>query len=207
MLFIDVDAMSKLAHWKILPELPSLLSTTWSETATLSALEFRARRATQSLDHKLFHAVDAAHLILDIIGNMAKPDGEPDEDILRALTDVRAIDAGEAVLLSQIVNVPGDRLLTGDKRAISALSKLSIAHRFTGKIITLEQIILACLHVHGSHWLHERICPFRHLDKMVQVALGSTCNADDANIREALNAYIKDVEREYTPTLLYKIES
>lgn len=205
MLFIDADAMSKLAHWKILPELPSLLSTKWEEVTTISSLEFRARRAIQSLDYKLFHTVDAANVVLESIYNMAKPQDQSNEDILQELVDVRAIDTGEAVLLSKIANHSDNRLLTGDKRAITALSRLPIAEKFIGKIITIEQIILASLDIYGSCWLLEHICPFRNIDKMVQVVLGSDCDAEEANIREALNAYIKSIEKEFTPTLLFKI--
>lgn len=197
--------MSKLAHWNILQELPLLLSTHWNDTATLSSLEHRACRAIQSLDYKLFHSVNAGHLILETISVMAKPSSQSDENILQELTDVRAIDSGEAVLLSKVATPSNDRLLTGDKRAISALSKLRIAERFVGKIITIEQIILASLNTYGSQWLLERICPFRNLDKMVQVALGSDCNANDANIREALNSYIENLKKEYSPTLLFDI--
>lgn len=202
MLFIDVDAMAKLAHWKILPELPMLLSTTWDNTATLTSLEIRARRAASAPDNKLFHSVDAATLMLAILCKMKKPNTST---VISELVDTTAIDSGEAVLLSQVAGADENLFLTGDKRAISALAKLQVAEKFTGKIIVVEQIILASLNVFGSGWLLDHICPFRDLDKMIQIVLGSDCNANEASIREGLTSYIKSLADLHTPSLLYKL--
>lgn len=60
MLFIDADALAKLAHWQILPILPTITGMTWNRMATISSLKHRAHRASTKPDGRLFHCPHAA---------------------------------------------------------------------------------------------------------------------------------------------------
>jgi len=202
MICIDVDAMVKLAHWRILDELPNIVGLPWHDCATLFSLGFRAKRSLNSPDKKLFHSEAAATTVYEVTQRMSQLNQEIDESLLAELESARGIDAGEAVLLSNVIHGENNKLITGDKRAIHALSKLPLKDHFFGKIIILEQVILASLIQHGDKWLLERICPYRDLDISVKISLGSQCNSVDREIRKALASYINEIDVLCHPSLL-----
>jgi len=72
MLYVDVDAFSKLAHWNILPLLADLTCHQWHDIATVSSLWFRAQRATEKPDGKLFYTVEAAKIACNCMKKMGK---------------------------------------------------------------------------------------------------------------------------------------
>ena len=177
MLVVHVDALCKLAHWNVLPLLPELTGYSWKEMGTVSSLTYRAKKAMATPDGKLFRSTDAAKAALDAIVKMGEP-SEASPSILAGLSDARQIDAGEAVLLATIADDPTGRFLTGDKRALRALSNLSCASHFSGKILLLEHILMGCLELKGCNWVLENLCPFREVDKAIAMILGSRCDAN-----------------------------
>jgi hypothetical protein len=144
MLYIDIDAFCKLAHWNLLPFLPNLTGYRWDEIATLSSLIFRARRAIEKPDGKLFLTSGAATCAYEHANKMATLP-EPDPEAVVVFANTPQIDAGEAVLFALTAADPNGCLFTGDKRALRALSQLNCADRFVGRILIIEQILWRCL--------------------------------------------------------------
>ncbi len=201
MLVVDVDALSKLAHWNILPILPSLTGYTWGDIGTVSSLIHRANRGISAPDGKLFHSSGAARVAVDAIskmGNLATPSPE----ILDALGGSNQIDAGEAVLLATIADDPNGRFLTGDKRALRALSVLGCAPRFSGKILLVEHILWDCLESKGRDWVLLNVCPFRDIDKAITLILGGRCDASVDNLTDGIRSYINEIAVLHAPSLL-----
>ncbi len=201
MLFIDADALSKLAHWSILPLLPELAAIPWSDMATVSSIKFRAQKAATAPDGKLFRCAKAAARSVDAIRQMAVL-GAPDASLLATFADMPEIDPGEATLLALVTSSPEHRLLTGDKRALRRLAQLSDRTRWSGRIFTVEQVLAYCLHLKGREWLLQVACPFRELDKAVANCLGSRCDASASAIREGLTSYIGEINGLCSPSLL-----
>jgi hypothetical protein len=204
-LLVDVDALAKLAHWKILEELPDFTGVPLSQCATLTSARFRAQRAVKKPDGRVFHSTEAATVALRAMDSMTGP-LSPETEHLPILQGVAGIDAGEAVLLSA-VSAHSARLLTGDKRAMKALAGLDSTQRapFAGKIVLIEQVLLAGLTRRGIEWLRERVCPYKQIDKAIGNAMGSRCDAPQDSVREGLESYIKELEHAVTPTLISKI--
>ena len=205
-LFIDVDALAKLAHWRLLEELQSLVEIPLSQCATLTSAKFRAERSVGIPDGKLFRSTEAATLALTAIrGMMASV--SPEERYLPAMQNVPGIDAGEAVLLSALLGSEDVRLLTGDKRALRALATLGRDKLigFTGKILLIEQIVLAALNRHDIFWLRDRICAHKDIDKAIGNAMGSKCDASCDSVREGLESYIAEIARASVPSLIAEI--
>ena len=92
-LLVDVDALCKLAHWDLLPELPNLTGCDWSAMSTVPSLRFRAQRATSAPDGKLFRHARAAKCVLDHLGRMASLPAS-DTAKLALFQDIPDIDAG-----------------------------------------------------------------------------------------------------------------
>lgn len=201
MLVVDVDALSKLAHWNILPLLPNLTGHSWGEIGTVSSLIHRANRAISYPDGKLFHSSDAARVVVDAISRMGSL-ATVSPEILDVLSGSNQIDTGEAVLLATIADDPGGRFLTGDKRALRALSGLGCAQRFAGKILLVEHILWDCLESKGRDWVLQNICPFRAIDKTISMILGSRCDASIDNLTEGIQSYINEIAVLHNPSLL-----
>lgn len=201
MLVVDVDALSKLAHWNILPLLPNLTGYTWGDIGTVSSLIHRANRATSTPDGKLFQSSEAAKVAVDAISHMGSLAATSPE-ILDVLSGSNQIDTGEAVLLATIADDPDGRFLTGDKRALRALSGLGCAHRFAGKILLIEHILWGCLEIKGRDWVLQNICPFRDIDKTITMILGSRCDASVDNLTDGIQSYINEIAVLHNPSLL-----
>jgi hypothetical protein len=123
-------------------------------------------------------------------------------EILDALSKSNQIDAGEAVLLASIADDPSSRFLTGDKRALRALSGLACASRFAGKIFLVEHILWNCLESRGRDWVLKNVCPFRDIDKAITMILGSQCDANVENLTDGIRSYVNEIAALHAPSLL-----
>lgn len=204
MLYVDVDSLSKLAHWNILALLPALTGQPWTSMSTVSSLRHRARRAIENPDGKLFITSMAAKNALKALEQMAVLD-EPNPKVLAAFSESKDIDPGEAILMAQTLKSGGGILVTGDKRAIRGLAKMAVAIQFSERILILEQIVMKCLNSKGRQWLLDNVCPHRAIDKAIAACLGSTCQAPDLDIIQGLTSYIHEMEVLHSPSLLLRI--
>jgi hypothetical protein len=201
-LYVDVDAVAKLAHWQLLPELPALTGFPFAQMATVSSLKHRAHRATTQPDGKLFRTAQAAQLAHQTLQQMGSLDA-PATDLLAPFADAPGIDSGEAILMAHTLANGGSVLVTGDKRALRALAVLPIAASLAARILILEQIVRKCLGVKGRSWLLVHMCPHREIDKAIGACLGSQCDASEANILQGLQSYASEMENLVTPSLLH----
>lgn len=202
MLYIDVDAVCKLAHWNILPVIPELTGFSWNEITTVSSLKYRAQRATTIPDGRLFRSVDAAIAALAHIAKMGAT-SEAQADSLALFEDNQQIDSGEAVLLALTMNDSDGYFLTGDKRALRAIPQYPEIHaRVAGRVIMIEQILLQCLEKYGSAWLQDHVCPNKHIDTAVSMIMGSRCDGSKESIRDGIDSYITEIRMLCNPTLL-----
>ena len=204
MLYVDVDALCKLAHWNILPLLPDVSGQQWKCIVTVSSLRYRASRAIKSPDRKLFYSSDAAKVACACISKMGFH-SEIKFEVLPPLIDSPQIDPGEALLLSMTANDSQGIFLTGDKRALRALSKLDCSTLFAGRVLIIEQVLAWCLHRQGREWLLRNVCPFTHIDKAVSLILGSQCDDSVESIKEGIFSYVDEIRRLHNPSFLVKL--
>lgn len=206
MLYIDVDAVSKLAHWKVLPLLPEITGLPWSSMSSVSSLKHRAHRAIERLDGKLFRSAEAAATAKNALVQMPEAP-EPAPDLLAALAGYPDIDSGEAILLALTAQAEDAFLLTGDKRALRRLAQTPLSGRFAGRILLVEQVLMRCLKNPGRLWLLANVCPHREIDKAISICLGSACDASAANIEMGLGSYIAEINALSDPSFLRAIEA
>lgn len=201
MLYIDVDAMCKLAHWNVLPLLPKITGFTWDQIVTVSSLRFRAQRCRENADGKVFHHVDAATRVIAHLERMGTA-GAPDPAILGELSALPQIDEGEAVLLSLTLGDAQGVFLTGDKRALRGLAQNGICKRFAGRVLVLEQILEQCLAHQGHEWVLANFCPYKHIDKAISAVLGSRCDSSVENMIAGIHSYLGELSRLHDPSML-----
>lgn len=202
MLYIDVDATCKLAHWNLLQVLPELTGFKWNEIATVSSLKYRAQDAIAKLDKHLFHTTDAAILAFNCMDKMANLPA-PNANSLTMFENDQQINTGEAVLMALTINDSNGYFLTGDKRALHAVSRHEeCVSLIAGRVIMIEQILLWCLEMKGCSWLRINVCPNKHIDKAVSAIIGSHCDASEESIKTGIISYISEIENLHNPSLL-----
>jgi hypothetical protein len=202
MLYVDVDALCKLAHWKMLPHLPELTGRAWGDMATVSSIGFRAERCIAKPDGRKFHTSEAAAAVKEHVVLMAKL-GQPDSALLEEFANIPQIDEGEAVLLSLTAGDPNGKFLTGDKRALRGLVEHAICEQVTGRIIIVEQVLQACMALKGVDWLRENVCPHKDVDKAIASAMGSRCDASVDSIGAGFASYVREIFGLRDPSILY----
>ena len=201
MYFIDVDAVCKLAHWDILSHLPDLLGCTWSEIATVSSLRYRAQRASENPDGKLFRSSVAALTVVECMAKMsAMP--VPDASVLKDLNGIAQVDPGEAVLIAVTLGDPAGMFITGDKRALRAVAQHPLATRLAGKIALVEQVLALCLSQKGREWLLTCIREHRAIDKAIAMIVGSGCDASLEDLSAGLSSYIGEISNLCEPSMI-----
>lgn len=202
--FVDVDAMCKLAHWQILGLLPQLLNVQWRQCSTLSSTKFRAIKAQTKLDGRVFHSPQAPIAVLEAMREMAPVIAIPPEGVT-GFQDIVGIDPGEAILLAALQMHNASILLTGDKRALRTLSSLPGTERqpYAGRIMLIEQIVLMVLDTLGLSWLQASLCPWRQVDKAIAMAMGSRCDLAEVAVREGLHSCIHEIAHSCDPTLIH----
>lgn len=201
MYFVDVDAICKLAHWDILSHLPGLLGCTWAEIATVSSLRYRAQRAVENPDGKLFRSSAAALTVVECMAKMSAM-LVPDASILEDLNGITQVDPGEAVLIAVTLRDPAGMFITGDKRALRALAQHPLATRLAGRIVLVEQVLELCLNQNGREWLLTCIREHRAIDKAIAMIVGSNCDASLENLSAGLSSYIGEISNLCEPSMI-----
>ena len=201
MYFIDVDAICKLAHWSILLHLPDLLGCKWTDIATVSSLRYRAQRAIESPDGKLFHSSAAALTVVECMTHMSAMPA-PDATVLESLNGIAQVDPGEAILIAVTLNDPTSLFITGDKRALRAVAKHPLAAHLAGKVALVEQVLELCLKQQGREWLLINIQEHRGIDKAISMIVGSRCDASLENLSAGLGSYISEIRSLCDPSMI-----
>jgi hypothetical protein len=192
---LDADALSKLAHWDMLGELPSLTGFANAQTATLSSLVHRAAKGREKPDGKLFRDTVSAARAHEFLKQVA-PLPMPDEQFIDVIQQIPAIDPGEALLFATLRAHQKTLLITGDKRAVTAIKGVGdsdVTASFSGRVVIVEQILLALLKAKGIDWLRNHVCPYRTLDKAIGIVMGSNCTAPEESVEMGLRSYITDI--------------
>jgi len=199
----DNDALGKIAHWELLDCIPQVVGGTWHDVAVLDTLLHRTRRAAAGKSDKLFASPAIAARLLAHL-DMAQMVSLPPPEIRALLTDHAGIDPGEQILFGALLVQPSGLLLTGDKRALSALPEcLSPEHllALAGRCICIEQFIVVAIAHLGLAEVQRRMRPYVGRDTAARIIMGSACDATATNVYAALDSYINDIRERADPLL------
>jgi hypothetical protein len=203
-LLIDNDVFILLAGSELLEEAARILGLDLAEARRLQSLPFIVRR--NQARGRLPAAV--ADAVLSMCARIPVLDEEPEIERLQALSDVQAIDPGEAVLFAVLAQQPVSLLITNDKRAVQTLAitpKLEVVRvAVAGRIITLETLLLALLERQTTLDLATALAPVLPLDTMLRVAFSEHSVTHPNQCREALEAYRAALEAVVGADFLWK---
>jgi len=197
-LLMDNDALLKAAHWDLLDTVPTLAECRWVDTACLPHFPPRVAR----VEPKLFASPGVAQALLARLAQ-CQPLPAPDVEMLNSLQSHPGIDAGELLLVGALAATPAAFLLTGDKRALSALARTDAISGCRRRFICVEQLLWRGLDQLGPAELTKRLRRWEFRDEAVRAIVGSDGVKSDADLREGLRSYLHSLDHD-APALLVR---
>jgi hypothetical protein len=124
----------------------------------------------------------------------------PSAVLLDLLASVPSIDVGEAQLLA-IAAEHGSMLLTGDKRALEAVTGISDfpIEALHGRVVVVEAILLALCRLHGDELIRTKLQPTMGMDTMIRVCFSE----GNREPRTALRSYFESAIQSLRPLVLW----
>lgn len=175
---IDTDAFCKLLVADLLQEAVALLGSGLDECFRLPALSHMLRKGRLVKSYGP-EACEAMLLVAGKIPVIPQPNGP----WLDRLIPITAIDPGEAELIAAAAE-SDVMVLSGDKRALLALKDVAgAADVFTGRIVTLEAILLGlCDHL-GAEEVRRRVGVLMQRDRMVSICFAAANQSPEVCLR------------------------
>lgn len=193
LVLIDSDAFCKLGICDLIDAVATSLGATKEDCRRLPALPHMLKRGAL---HRSYGSDDSERL--RSLAETFQPIPEVGAQWLDQLTNATDVDPGEALLFA--ASIENDALaVTGDKRAIRAVSKLSdVAFALTGRIVTLEAALDALCADTGSDSIRTAVAPLAERDPTVQV-----CFSEGSDPREGLASYQRELGESLPVDLLW----
>jgi len=185
----DNDIILKLAQCDLLEILPDILESSLpffvSPTAKYQLLPKNENKALkrcgneESLD-RLKDFLDTVEVLPDI----------KDSSLLFELDKTDGIDDGESFLFAASIEVSNPLLITGDRKALNALSNNqskfpSVYNALKNNVVTFESSLLIAIHKFGIAVVKQKLLGSPKPDGMLRMALGN----DASGLEECLLSY------------------
>lgn len=193
-LLVDSDAFCKLATANLLDATLALLGVDLAKCARLPALPYMLQRGALYRQYGDAQAEQLRKL------SLAVPEmPEAETQWLDVFANVPSIDPGEAQIFA-LAAERGLRVLTGDKRALRAVSALpGVQAKLDGNVVTIEAVLLGLSGKMSETDLRYCGNVLANYDRMAKVVFGSA----NSSLVEALGSYLGSLDQETSPMKLW----
>lgn len=209
---LDNDVVLKVACYALVTEALAATTSDGSPPGMLGVGRFvlrrRVERATNVVDRD--QACDSLERMIAAVEMF-----EPTEDELALAADLEAeasrqgleLDGGESQLLAIVARRNFHCLLTGDKRAISAMAAVAI-ELAAGRILCFEQLMARIVFVVGADAVRPRICAEPQVDRALTACFGCARDAvPQADVVDGLASYVGYLKRTAPGVLMRDTEA
>lgn len=207
LLYFDNDVTLKLAACDLLDEAVSALGSQLTEVRLLATFKHkfgiasaRNRARTQAqIGRNVFERIVAFQSAVGEAGPVTSA------ELLEMLEDIPAIDTGESLLFAAAIEHPDSLVVTGDKRSLRSLASeqrcVEVARHLIGRVLCFEQVLTEIIAAEGFDHVKSKVAPAIDCDICLRVVFGSGHDAEEDQVRYALDAYISEL-RDATGSLL-----
>lgn len=206
MYLFDSDAAKKICQYHLLYELAEALNCSLSDFAVLPQLKFQLKLANDDKAFSKLGSVEAINCARQLVN--AASEVEVVAEAANPLLELNRpdIDSGEAILFAALYDANDKGLISGDKRAFIALSKvdgLPLLDALWARFICFEEAVFLILRETDFQQVSEKIRSRPGVDTAISIAFGRV----EANPREmvidAIKSYmcslVKDTNGKYIP--------
>ena len=197
MYLLDSDAAKSLCQYLLLDELALALECPLSDFAILPQLRFQLRLNKPDAALTKLGSQDAVVTAQRLVE--AATEVQVVTDSANTILELNRpdIDSGEAILFAAVSQDEDDALITGDKRALIALSEISevpIVDSLWEKIITLEEAIYLIVQRSGFDLVSQRIRARPDVNVALSVIFGRANPNKIGEVLEGLNSYMNHLQ-------------
>lgn len=196
MYFLDSDAAKKICQYHLLHELACALKCSLSDFAVLPQLRFQLRLIDdQSALSKLgtAGAVELARQLVSAASEVVIASEEANPILQLGRPD---IDTGEAVLFAALHGDEQSELVSGDKRAFVALSRVDsvpTVDMLWARLICFEEAIYLILQSSDFDVVSTKIRAQPSVDTAIGISFGRAVANSQASVIDALKSYMGDL--------------
>lgn len=192
-LLIDNDALLKLARYGLLDAVVETFCCSSHVVRVLATAKYSLLPAKNRL--RQCKDEDSALKLEDFLKRSASLDiVDASPALLDTLNAIPSIDAGEALLLAVGASDRETLIITGDKRALAALSSdpavSHVANALAGRIMTLE-VVLQQLVEQQFAYTQSCVRSKPDVDKAISNVFGVSAPATIDSVHEGLTSYIE----------------
>jgi len=155
--FSDVDLLVVLAQTDLITEALSVLNIKNQDVIVTNTLILRAKSSGGKGLANLGLTAQGKQRFVNLVTNSKPIIESQDSHILARLSD-EGIDEGEAILFAAACTDDNSLVVTGDKRALNDLAKITdLSEQFKYRVICLENLFLALFNKYGYDEIKEKV--------------------------------------------------
>ncbi|MGG5283504.1 hypothetical protein ACQZ2G_05775 [Pseudomonas viridiflava] len=199
MYLLDSDAARKLCQYELIEELIVLLGCTIGDVAVLPQLKFQLRLANDVEALEKLGTANAVDLAKRLIASAQEV--EVSATSANPLLELNRpdIDTGEAILFAALSERSDSSLVSGDKRAFVALSKVNGVPMIDGlwaRMLCLEEALLWLARDGDFPKVSERVRNRLDVDTSIGISFGRSTPAAQQTVIDALQSYIDHLKQQ-----------
>lgn len=195
---LDSDVVKKLAQYHLLCELASSLQCEISSFAVLPQLKYQLKLSNPHAGLEKLGTECAVNAVNTLVAEASEVSVDnPHNPILQL--NIPGIDTGEQVLFAALAECSEYRLISGDKCAFRALSKLNgpqVIHGLWPRMYCLEQVVAIMIETHGFETISGKIRTRPDVDIALTNIFGRYQAAGPSGVQEGLSSYITGLVQE-----------
>jgi hypothetical protein len=193
---LDSDAARCLCQYRLILELADALDCSLADFAILPQLRFQLKLGQPKAIEKLgsAEAVEVAEQLVAAATEVAVSANSANAMLLADRPD---IDAGELILFAALCDEEDCTLITGDKRALIALSAFTQAPigAIWPRLICLEEAIAVIIKHNGLATVSMKIRARPEVNTAITLAFGHSLASPLSEVLEGLSSYVSDLMR------------
>lgn len=196
---LDSDAAKKICQYLLLHELAGALGCGLNDFAVLPQLKFQLKLSNEGKALAKLGTGEAVELARQLVGVASEVEilMEAANPLLRL--NRPDIDSGEATLFAALHGNADAELLSGDKRAYVALSKvegMQEVDALWARLLCLEEALYLIVRNTDFHVASGKVRARPEVDTAVSIAFGRAAANPPEAVFEALQSYMRNLEKE-----------
>jgi hypothetical protein len=193
---LDSDAAKKICQYHLLHELAGALDCAISDFAVLPQLKFQLRLTKDEKALAKLGTEEAVSLARNLVASASEVEVSAEAANPLLLLNRPDIDSGEATLFAALHGAEGAELLSGDKRAYVALSKVDgmpVVDALWSRLICLEEAVYLIVRSTDFQLISDKIRARPEVDMAISISFGRVAANSPETVIEALQGYMSSL--------------